>query len=359
MDTDVSDQSTDLNPAMELRDFIAKLMQSSDLESVASEIDVLQSIYGDQAIHLYHSSPGSPRSGIPNHSSSSALGAIRYEISLNLPSHEDISIRILISIPPTYPASNPPQLQLLSRYIGAFGVDSSLFGSILRTFISISGVEWTPESVCVFDGLQNVLERCEAWYEDKLNRETAGELLREDAHTRNHVLVEPDEPFASSSTADEKDRVPLNTALPEGIKIVEAEPIVDRKSVFIGRACRISDPSQVPLILNNLMSERHISRAAHPIINAWRCQVGSVLHQDNDDDGETAAGSRLAHLLSILEINNVLVVVTRWFGGIHLGPDRFKHINHAARNALELGGFLDQADEPRGGGRNAGKGRKR
>lgn len=352
MDTEVSDQnshSTDSDTAMELRDFVAKLMQSPDLESVASEIDVLQSIYGDHAIHLYHSSPGSPRSGIPNHSSNASVsGAIRYEVSLNLPSHEDISIRILVSIPPTYPASNSPQLQLLSRYIGAFGVDSSLFGSILRTFISVSGVEWTPESVCVFDGLQNVLERCEAWYEDKLNREKAGELIREDALTRSHVLVEPNEPFASSSTADEKDRVPLDTALPEDIKIVEAEPIVDRKSIFIGRACRISDPSQVPLILNNLMSERHISRAAHPIINAWRCQVGGVLHQDNDDDGETAAGSRLAHLLSILEINNVLVVVTRWFGGTHLGPDRFKHINHAARNALELGGFLEQMDESRG-----------
>jgi putative IMPACT (imprinted ancient) family translation regulator len=37
----------------------------------------------------------------------------------------------------------------------------------------------------------------------------------------------------------------------------------------------------------------------------------------------------------------VLVIVTRYFGGIHLGPDRFKHINQAARNALELGGFLD------------------
>ncbi|KAG2073585.1 UPF0029-domain-containing protein [Suillus decipiens] len=361
VDTEVTDQnaqSTDSDSTMELRDFVAKLMQSSDLQSVASEIDVLQSIYGDHAIHLYRSSPGSPRSGVPNHSSSSALGAIRYEVSLNLPSHEDISIRILVSIPPTYPASNPPQLQLLSRYIGAFGVDSSLFGSILRTFISISGVEWTPESVCVFDGLQNVLERCEAWYEDKINRETAGELLREDAHTRNHVLVEPDEPFASSATV-EKGQVPLDIPLPENLKIVEAEPIVDRKSIFIGRACRISDPSQVPLVLNHLMSERHISRAAHPIINAWRCQVGSVLHQDNDDDGETAAGSRLAHLLSILEINNVLVVVTRWFGGIHLGPDRFKHINHAARNALELGGFLEQADESRSNGRNAGKGRKR
>ncbi|PIL37746.1 hypothetical protein GSI_01440 [Ganoderma sinense ZZ0214-1] len=38
------------------------------------------------------------------------------------------------------------------------------------------------------------------------------------------------------------------------------------------------------------------------------------------------------------EVENVLVIVTRYFGGIHLGPDRFKHINQAARNALELGG---------------------
>jgi len=42
----------------------------------------------------------------------------------------------------------------------------------------------------------------------------------------------------------------------------------------------------------------------------------------------------------VKDVNNVLVVVTRIFGGIHLGPDRFKHINQAARNALEVGGFL-------------------
>ncbi|OJA07994.1 hypothetical protein AZE42_01074 [Rhizopogon vesiculosus] len=363
MDTDDPDQ--------------AKLMQhfAADRESVASEINVLQSIYGDNAIHLYHSSSRSPGSN-PSLSSSTAE-AIRFEVSLNLPSHEDTSIRILVSIPPTYPSSSPPQLQLLSRYIGAFGVDSSLFGSILRTFISVSGVEWTPESVCVFDGLQNVLERCEAWYEDKISKEAVGELLREDAHSRNDVLIEPDESLITPSSINvEKDRVSFDTALPEGIEIVEAEAIVDRKSIFVGRACRISHPSQVPLILNSLMSDRHISRAAHPIINAWRCQVGNVLHQDNDDNGETAAGSRLAHLLSILvrvpmlppreylqsviqEINDVLVIVTRWFGGTHLGPDRFKHINHAARNALELGGFLEQTEEPKSGGRTTGKGRKR
>lgn len=72
------------------------------------------------------------------------------------------------------------------------------------------------------------------------------------------------------------------------------------------------------------------------------------MHNDNDDDGESAAGSRLAHLLQILvgcvffsfgssflsihpldsrhrprqELDHILVVVTRYFGGIHLGPDR-------------------------------------
>lgn len=28
---------------------------------------------------------------------------------------------------------------------------------------------------------------------------------------------------------------------------------------------------------------------------------------------------------------NVAVVVSRWYGGIQLGPDRFKHINNATR----------------------------
>lgn len=36
----------------------------------------------------------------------------------------------------------------------------------------------------------------------------------------------------------------------------------------------------------------------------------------------------------ILDVRNVMVVVSRWYGGILLGPDRFKHINNCARNIL-------------------------
>ena len=50
------------------------------------------------------------------------------------------------------------------------------------------------------------------------------------------------------------------------------------------------------------------------------------------------------------DVSNVLIVVTRYYGGILLGPDRFKHINQAARDALELGGFLNGPDPKRSKG---------
>lgn len=44
--------------------------------------------------------------------------------------------------------------------------------------------------------------------------------------------------------------------------------------------------------------------------------------------------------MQILEVDNVVVIVTRWFGGIHLGPDRFKDINNVARMALDDCGYI-------------------
>jgi len=216
-------------------------------------------------------------------------------------------------------------------------VDADLFGSIIKTFMSVNGVEWTPGVVCVFDGLQSVLERVAHWYEHRLESKRAGEALREQSHPSPQLIEKPE---AGGSTVPASPDT-QSIALPEGIRLFEAAPIVDRKSAFIGRACRISDPAQVPPILAFLMANRRIAKAAHPIINAWRCHVGNVLYQDNDDDGESAAGGRLAHLLQILDVKDVLVVITRYFGGTLLGADRFKHINQAARDALELGGFIE------------------
>ena len=37
-----------------------------------------------------------------------------------------------------------------------------------------------------------------------------------------------------------------------------------------------------------------------------------------------------------------MVVVSRWYGGIHLGPDRFKHINNCTRMILEQNGYIKE-----------------
>lgn len=79
-----------------------------------------------------------------------------------------------------------------------------------------------------------------------------------------------------------------------------------------------------------------MARATHNIF-AFRYVdgVSGVCVHDSDDDGETSAGSRLAEILRLMGADGVAVVVSRWFGGVLLGPDRFRLINNCARKVLE------------------------
>lgn len=49
------------------------------------------------------------------------------------------------------------------------------------------------------------------------------------------------------------------------------------------------------------------------------------------DDGEAGAGQAILRMLEREELVDHLVVVTRWFGGKHLGGDRFRHVSEAVR----------------------------
>lgn len=205
----------------------------------------------------------------------------RIEICSLFPPHESIPFKILVSIPSAYPASAPPQLQLLSRYIGSFQVDSALFGSVLKTYIASGRIEFVPDQVAIFDGIENVREIVMRWYEDRLKKDAAAELRREDEKHIHTEDPQSDTPLENSDiiefTIDTTQNPPPQ--LPEGVHIWVSEPIVDRKSTFIGRACQITHPSQVQQILSFLMEDKSISRATHPIINAWRCEINGILHQ--------------------------------------------------------------------------------
>ena len=57
--------------------------------------------------------------------------------------------------------------------------------------------------------------------------------------------------------------------------------------------------------------------------------------EDRDDDGEDGGSNKILHVLQSMKAMDVAVVVVRWYGGILLGPDRFKHIANATRLILE------------------------
>ncbi|TGZ73062.1 hypothetical protein CRM22_001729 [Opisthorchis felineus] len=129
------------------------------------------------------------------------------------------------------------------------------------------------------------------------------------------------------------------------VELFHGDPLVDRKSVFQAHCCRAKTIGEVSRFISTLLEDRKISTATHNIL-AWRILTrpdgvaSPVMHADCDDDGETHAGSRLLHLLTISGVENVAVMVSRWYGGIQLGPDRFKHINNVARQLLMARGFL-------------------
>ncbi|KAA0194448.1 hypothetical protein HAZT_HAZT002757 [Hyalella azteca] len=119
--------------------------------------------------------------------------------------------------------------------------------------------------------------------------------------------------------------------------------VVDNGSGMVKAGFAGDDAPRAVLVLSRLKQNRKIATATHNIY-AYRIVLpDAVMAQDCEDDGETKAGSRMLHLMAVLDVVNVLVVVTRWYGGCHIGPDRFKHINAATRSILEICGFLDDA----------------
>ncbi|KAH8581610.1 uncharacterized protein ELE39_001740 [Cryptosporidium sp. chipmunk genotype I] len=198
------------------------------------------------------------------------------------------------------------------------------------------------------------------------------ELIETRVENKSPILFEIIDTLASNidhekfktKKSSEKQRIEINHFNQfDGDKffgITHGEPIIDRKSVFQAHACKVETVEQVGKVIKWLLSNPKIAKATHNIWsyrlfkerNCTTISEGSfpigydIISQDHDSDGENAAGGRLQHLLGITNAKNVFVMVSRWYGGIQLGPDRFRHINNAARLILEKSGLITRSETP-------------
>lgn len=96
------------------------------------------------------------------------------------------------------------------------------------------------------------------------------------------------------------------------------EEIVEKKSKFIATLCYIKNEEQANNLIKDIKKQYHDAR--HNCF-AYRIMTESGVVERFSDDGEPSgtAGGPMLNILGKNNLCNVLVVVTRYFGGILLG----------------------------------------
>jgi len=120
--------------------------------------------------------------------------------------------------------------------------------------------------------------------------------------------------------------------------------LTERKSHFQAHVCQVFSKSDIENTMRTLLTNPKIAGASHSIMAYRYVSESGTLAQDYDDDGETKAGGRLLELIDLMNVENLMVVVTRWYGGVMLGPSRFKCINNIAKTTIQDSGFYYTGD---------------
>jgi len=98
--------------------------------------------------------------------------------------------------------------------------------------------------------------------------------------------------------------------------------VSDKGSKYAVSGAVVGVRDDVRDVLKKLKKRKKYAKATH---NSWALilEDGS---QIKDDDGESGAGSLMLKMLAQNNIRSHVVIVTRWYGGVHLGADRFRHV---------------------------------
>ncbi|MCX7289075.1 MAG: YigZ family protein [Rhodobacterales bacterium] len=112
--------------------------------------------------------------------------------------------------------------------------------------------------------------------------------------------------------------------------IVLEDILRDRGSRYAAAAGRVTSKAEIDAFLVTLRQRRKFDRATH---HSWAARLAEGGPLKNDD-GEAGAGAVILKMLERDGGNDLIVVVTRWYGGVNLGGDRFAHIVTCTRAGL-------------------------
>ncbi len=98
--------------------------------------------------------------------------------------------------------------------------------------------------------------------------------------------------------------------------------ISDRGSKYAVSGGPVQNRAAIDAFIKELKRDKKFAKATH---NTWGV-LGSDGLPWKSDDGESGAGMVILRMLERAELYDHIIVVTRWYGGKHLGGDRFRHV---------------------------------
>ncbi len=126
-----------------------------------------------------------------------------------------------------------------------------------------------------------------------------------------------------------------NYYLPFRRKILQ-NIIIDRKSKYTTVWAYITKKEEIKDFLKEILKDKYFRKSTH---NSYAYRIlqenWSILEWKNDD-WEVWAGNCILRELQRENMVNIIVVITRYFWGIHLNADRFKNVINATKEILKL-----------------------
>ena len=120
--------------------------------------------------------------------------------------------------------------------------------------------------------------------------------------------------------------------------------VIEKKSKFIANAFYVESEEQVIQILNKI-NKKHYEAKHH--CYAYRIQDKDNIIKRQSDDGEPSgtAGTPIMNILEKRDLTNILVIVTRYFGGILLGTGGLSRAySEATKNALDVASLVEKEE---------------
>ena len=104
--------------------------------------------------------------------------------------------------------------------------------------------------------------------------------------------------------------------------------ITDRRSVYSVSLGYVESKEGIKKFLKKTKKLKNHDKATH---HTWAVRIAhdGAIYESKNDGGETGAGQVILRILQKKNMVNTIVCVTRWYGGIKLEADRFKHVQDA------------------------------